>query len=93
MKPHPIHTPDRVLTLADARRGFRGRVSCLLPIPGNGRLDPDEMEKRLIEMGFIEGAPVEILHEGPFGGDPIAVRIGSATVALRRRDARAILVE
>lgn len=80
-------------TLAAARKGFRGIVACLLPIEGNGRLAPDEMERRLIEMGFIEGAEVEVLHEGPFGRDPIAVRVGSATVALRRRDALAILTE
>jgi ferrous iron transport protein A len=51
------------------------------------------MERRLIEMGFIEGAEIEVLHEGPFGRDPIAVRVGTATVALRRRDAMAILAE
>ena len=34
------------------------------------------------------GAEVEIVHEGPIRRDPIAVRVGSATVALRRRDAR-----
>ena len=84
---------ERTTSLATARKGYRGTVVCLLPIEGTGRLAPDEMERRLIEMGFIEGAGVEILHEGPFGGDPIAVRVGSATVALRRRDALAILTE
>jgi ferrous iron transport protein A len=52
-----------------------------------------ELERRLIELGFVEGARVEILHQGLFGGDPIAVRINEATVALRRREAAAILVE
>jgi ferrous iron transport protein A len=46
----------------------------------------------LIELGFVEGASVEILHEGAIGRDPIAVRVDSATVALRRREAMAILV-
>lgn len=84
---------ERTTTLGTAARGFRGIVVSLLPIEGVGRLAPDEMERRLIEMGFIEGAPVEILHEGPFGRDPIAVRVGNATVAMRRRDALAILAE
>ena len=84
---------DRTITLGAARKGFNGTVVCVLPIEGVGRLAPDEMERRLVEMGFIEGANVEILHEGPIRRDPIAVRVGSATVALRRRDALAILAE
>ena len=55
-------------------------------------LAPAELESRLIEMGFVEGASVEILHEGVFGKDPIAVRVDNATVAIRRREAMAIMV-
>lgn len=86
-------TFETTTALSNARKGFRGRLVCLLPIEGTGRLSSEEMERRLIEMGFIEGAELEVLHEGPFGGDPIAVRVGNATVALRRRDAMAILAE
>jgi ferrous iron transport protein A len=32
------------------------------------------------------------LHEGPLGGDPIAVRVDGTTVALRRQAAMAIVV-
>jgi ferrous iron transport protein A len=56
-------------------------------------LSAAEIERRLIELGFVEGARVEILHQGLIGGDPIAVRINEATVALRRREAASILVE
>jgi ferrous iron transport protein A len=56
-------------------------------------LSAAELERRLIELGFVEGARVEILHQGLFGGDPIAVRVNEATVALRRREAASILVE
>ena len=56
-------------------------------------LSPAELESRLIEMGFVEGASVEILHEGMFGKDPIAVRVDNATVAIRRREAMAIMVD
>jgi len=35
---------------------------------------------------------VESLHRGPFGRDPIAVRVGRMTVAIRRAHARAIHV-
>ena len=51
-----------------------------------------ELERRLLELGFVEGAEVEVLHEGPLGGDPIAVRVNDTTIALRRREAMAILV-
>jgi ferrous iron transport protein A len=43
-------------------------------------------------MGFVEGAALEVLHEGPLGRDPIAVRVEQTTIALRRRDADAIVV-
>jgi ferrous iron transport protein A len=84
-----------VLTPADlgaAPRGFRGRILGLR-LPTSGALAPDELERRLIELGFVAGAMVEILHEGLFGRDPIAIRLQSATIALRRREAAAILVE
>ena len=37
-------------------------------------------------------ARIEILHEGAFGRDRIAIRVNDATIALRRREAMAILV-
>ena len=48
--------------------------------------------RRLREMGFDEGVDVELLHRGPIGGDPIAVRVGNTVVALRRHFAAAIAV-
>jgi ferrous iron transport protein A len=50
-------------------------------------------ERRLREVGFDEGVAVELLHAAPFGGDPIAVRVEGATVALRRAHARLVQVE
>jgi ferrous iron transport protein A len=47
---------------------------------------------RLKHFGFDEGVPVEPLHLGPFGRDPLAVKIGRMTVAIRRAQARAIRV-
>jgi ferrous iron transport protein A len=78
--------------LGRARKGFRGRIAAIVALRGSG-LAPEELERRLIELGFVEGAPVEILHEGLIGRDPIAVRLDGATVALRRREAMAILVQ
>ena len=47
---------------------------------------------RLRHFGFDEGVTVEPLHLGPFGRDPIAVRVGRMTVAIRRRHAGAVRV-
>ncbi len=44
------------------------------------------------ERGGGEGARVEVLHEGPIAGDPIAVRVDNNTIALRRREAMSIFV-
>ena len=48
---------------------------------------------RLQYFGFDEGARVELLHQGPFGRDPLAIRIGRMTVAIRRRHALAVRVQ
>jgi ferrous iron transport protein A len=55
-------------------------------------IDP-ETTHRLHELGFDEGVDVELLHRAPFGGDPLAVRIGNMVVALRLSMARLIEVE
>jgi ferrous iron transport protein A len=47
---------------------------------------------RLKHFGFDEGVTVEPLHLGPFGRDPIAVRVGRMTVAIRRKHAGAVRV-
>ena len=53
----------------------------------------DEAEaSRLKHFGFDEGVFVEPLHLGPVGRDPIAIRVGRMTVAIRRAHARAVRV-
>ena len=47
---------------------------------------------RLKHFGFDEGVAVEPLHRGPFGRDPIAIRVGRMTVAIRRKHAGAVRV-
>lgn len=47
---------------------------------------------RLRHFGFDEGVAVEPLHLGPFGRDPLAIRVGRMTVAIRRSHARAVRV-
>ncbi len=80
-------------SLGDAPIGFCGRIRSVDATGYRHALGPVELERRLLEMGFVEGARVEVRHQGGFGRDPIAVRVNESTVALRRREARAILVE
>ncbi len=50
--------------------------------------------RRLRELGFDEGVAVEPLHgKGLFISDPLAIRIGRMTVAVRRAHAANIHVE
>jgi ferrous iron transport protein A len=69
----------------------RGGVGRILAVRGG---DGDqEVERGLLEMGFVEGACIEVLHHGFVGRDPLAVRINQTmTVALRRSEANAVLV-
>jgi ferrous iron transport protein A len=80
--------------LSSARKGETGVITRVSGETGRHEaIDPDELERRLLEMGFVEGAAIEILHEGLFGRDPIAVRIDDMRVALRRREAAAVTVQ
>lgn len=83
----------KTLSLGQAHRGFIGRIRAIDTTATASALVSVELESRLIEMGFVEDARVEILHEGMFGRDPIAVRVNNATVAIRRREAMAVIVD
>lgn len=92
--PRPMTTtPTKPQRLGEAACGFRGRITALAPQEAGSSLPADELENRLLELGFVEGADVAILHEAPLGHDPIAVRVDNMTIAIRRREAMAIMVE
>ena len=86
--------PAGATRLSDAGRGDRGEVLAVSPAAMAGVPDAEreELERRLLEIGFVEGARIEVLHEGFIGRDPIAVRLDDMRVALRRREAQGVLV-
>lgn len=51
-----------------------------------------EWAGRLRELGFIAGEPVRVLRRGQPGGEPLAVRVGVSTFALRRAEADCVVV-
>jgi ferrous iron transport protein A len=74
-------------------KGDRGVVRGIDVAGHAGGVESAELERRLLEMGFVEGAQVQVLHEGLIGRDPIAIRLDDMRVALRRREAAVILVD
>lgn len=75
----------QLVPLGELNRGARGVVHSID--------DSQPISENLRDMGFEETLAVEILHQSPIGRDPIAVQIGTMTVALRRKDANVIMVE
>jgi ferrous iron transport protein A len=89
----PSATGVPEVSLSDLHIGARGTVT---GVREDGAVLDDEtgatVVMRLIEIGFVPGERFEIVAESRPGGDPLAVRIGGSCFALRRREARSILV-
>ncbi|GAC1541179.1 MAG: hypothetical protein NVS2B4_20410 [Ramlibacter sp.] len=47
---------------------------------------------RLEDIGFIAGEQVMVTARAPFGRDPLVVRVGHSTFALRRAEAACVLL-
>lgn len=71
-------------SLGDMHQGEKGWIS---KVEG-----PDLVVRRLLEMGLVEEAYIEVMHEAPFGKDPVAVRVRGALLALRRQEAKCVIV-
>jgi ferrous iron transport protein A len=85
---------DGIIRLSQAHAGQKGtilEVRAERDAASHG-VSVEELQRRLLEFGFVEGARIEVLHEGAIGKDPIAVRLDDMRVALRRRDAAEVLV-
>jgi len=72
------------VTLADLAPGQRGIVS--------GYAADDAFTQRLMQLGVIEGADVEVVRCAPTG-DPIEVRVMGYALSLRRVEAALIHVD
>jgi ferrous iron transport protein A len=51
-----------------------------------------EVLLRLLEIGFLPGEPVRVMARGFPGNDPLAVRVGHTTFALRSHEAALVRV-
>jgi len=84
-----LATGARLMRLSEARPGDGGIIVEVRAEthPGDHGVGVEELQRRLLEFGFVEGARLQVLHEGAIRHDPIAVRLDDMRVALRRRDA------
>ena len=83
----PLPIPKLPASLADAGIGDPwqvGRVSAPAAAP--------EWANWLAEIGFLQGELVSVMARGMPGADPLVVRIGQSTFALRRAEAACITV-
>jgi len=78
------------LSLCDLERNVPARIS---RIAAPETEDQQHLVLRLIEIGFLPGETVRVVAHGHPGREPIAVRLGHTTFALRRHEAAFILVE
>lgn len=56
------------------------------------RADAPEWAQWLEEIGFIPGERVTVMARGLPGGDPLVVRVGNSTFALRRAEAACVVL-
>ncbi|MEA5097854.1 MAG: FeoA family protein [Burkholderiaceae bacterium] len=75
--------------LAMLKKGETAIVTGLME--GSGDDDP-AIRMRLLELGFSPGEVVRVVAEAFPQRDPMAVRIGNTTFALRRREAAQVRV-
>lgn len=78
------------MRLSDLPNGQHATVTALDPT--SPELDAAQL-RRLGELGFLPGEPVQALRRGPGGREPLAVRVGDTLLALRRCEADCVQVQ
>lgn len=59
----------------------------------DGANEGANLARRLMELGFVPGEKVRLLKRGMPGGEPLAIKVGNSTFALRRFEAALISIE
>ena len=77
--------------LAELRRGDVAMVTGLAE--ANAPSHDAALITRLRDLGFTAGARCEVMARMWLGGDPLVVRVGGSTFALRRAEASAVRVQ
>jgi ferrous iron transport protein A len=61
--------------------------------PGEAADDGVSLARRLMELGFVPGEKIRMLKRGMPGGEPLAIRVGNSTFALRRFEAALVSIQ
>jgi ferrous iron transport protein A len=77
------------MLLTDLPNGGRAFVEAVVATSATVH---DDVLRRLGEIGFIAGEPVQVLRRGPGGREPIAVLVGETLFGLRLIEAQCIRV-
>lgn len=96
--PTLARVPTRIMPTIDASRAtsiadlplYTVATVSELRLP-SGEADASLLQ-RLVEVGFVPGEKLKVVAFGHPGREPIAVRIGGTTFALRRFEAQCVLV-
>ena len=80
---------QQICNLSQLKKGDYGTI---MGIANADESRPESIRTRLLELGFLPGEKIFIVAESFWGRDPIAVRIGNATFALRRLEASMIYI-
>ena len=81
--------PARRQSLADLGIGQAAHIVAVTAVSADV---PADLIRRLWDLGFMPGEAVRVLARGPLGGEPIAVRVGTSTFALRGQEAACIQI-
>ncbi len=79
-------------TLDSLAVGQSGTVLHLAPCAPHETGSAVDVSRRLMELGFVPGEQIRMLKRMA-GGDPLAVRVGQSTFALRRFEAALISIK
>lgn len=79
-----------IIPLSRLRTGSQATVA---EVRAPAQVQDADLVLRLIEIGFLPGERLRVIARGQPGDEPIAVRLGATTFALRRFEAEFIHVE
>jgi ferrous iron transport protein A len=93
MHAEPALKPAAVVeAIALSRIAVGQTVSIRQVLTGLAESEEGDIGLRLLELGFVEGEILRVVAHGFPGHEPIAIRIGSTTFALRRFEADHVMV-
>ncbi len=79
------------IPLANLKKGATAHIGEIVPNPVFGELDP-LVTRRLADLGFSDGMPVQVIAVGILGRGPFAVRLGNQSqFSLRKDEAQKVM--